>query len=96
MTNKENSGILIYAQLTRDEYIHTVFYELVDKAHELSKKLGKVDVNAVIFARPRLVDSFKESFQNKGLNKVLFHVNHVKLTRFHCLLLTIMNLHQLF
>lgn len=72
MTNKENSGILIYAQLTRDEYIHTVFYELVDKAHELSKKLGKVDVNAVIFARPGLVDSFKESFQNKGLNKVFY------------------------
>ncbi len=72
MTNKENSGILIYAQLTRDEYIHTVFYELVDKAHELSKKLGGVDVNAVIFCKTGLIDSFKESFQNKGLNKVFY------------------------
>lgn len=72
MTNKENSGILIYAQLTRDEYIHTVFYELVDKAHDLSKKLDGCEVNAVIFARKGLVDSFKESFQNKGLNKVFY------------------------
>lgn len=72
MTDKENSGILIYAQLTREEYIHTVFYELVDKAHELSKKLNGVDVNAVIFCRTGLMDSFKESFQNKGLNKVFY------------------------
>ena len=32
MTNGENSGILIYAQITRENYIHTVFFELVDKA----------------------------------------------------------------
>ena len=72
MTNKENSGLLIYAQLTRDDYLHTVFYELVDKAHDLSKKLDGCEVNAVIFARKGLVDSFKESFQNKGLNKVFY------------------------
>ena len=49
MTDKEYSGILIYAQLTRDKYIHTVFFELLDKAKELSQKLGGVEVNAVIF-----------------------------------------------
>lgn len=66
----DNSGILIYAQLTREEYIHTVFYELVDKAKELSKKLGNVEVNAVVFCRVGLCETFRESFENKGLNKV--------------------------
>ncbi|MGN0031003.1 MAG: electron transfer flavoprotein subunit alpha/FixB family protein [Candidatus Gastranaerophilaceae bacterium] len=66
----DNSGILIYAQLTRDEYIHTVFYELVDKAKELSKKLGDIEVNAVVFCRAGHCETFRESFENKGLNKV--------------------------
>ena len=36
--NNEHKGILIYAQLTREEFIHTVFFELVDKAKELAQK----------------------------------------------------------
>ena len=74
MPNNENSGILIYAQLTREEYIHTVFFELVDKAKELAQKLGGVDVEAVLISRPNLINSFKESFQNMGLNKVYYFV----------------------
>ena len=35
----ENKGILLYAEVTRDKYIHTVFFELAAKALELSKKL---------------------------------------------------------
>lgn len=72
MTDKEYSGILIYAQLTRDKYIHTVFFELLDKAKELSQKLGGVDVNAVIFAPVGLTETFKEAFQNRGVNKVYY------------------------
>ena len=72
MTNGENSGILIYAQITREEYIHTVFFELVDKAKELSKKLGGVCVDAVLFSRPGLIENFKESFQHMGVNKVFY------------------------
>lgn len=72
MPNNENSGILIYAQLTREEYIHTVFFELVDKAKELAKKLGGIEVKAVLISRPHLIDSFKESFQNMGLSKVYY------------------------
>lgn len=72
MTDKENSGILIYAQLTRDGYIHTVFFELLDKAKELAQKLGGVDVNAVIFTPVGLTETFKEAFQNKGVNKVYY------------------------
>ena len=72
MTNQENSGILIYAQVTREQYIHTVFFELVDKAKELSQKLGGVEVNAVIFSNNGLIDTFNESFRNKGINKVYY------------------------
>lgn len=72
MPNNENSGILIYAQLTREEYIHTVFFELVDKAKELAQKLGGTEVKAVLISRPHLIDSFKESFQNMGLSKVYY------------------------
>ena len=42
MTNAEYSGILVFAQLTRENYIHTVFFELLSKAHELANKLGGV------------------------------------------------------
>lgn len=72
MTNCEKSGILIYAQITREKYIHTVFFELVDKAKELSEKLGGVDVNAVIFTTPGQVFEYKEAFQNRGINKVFY------------------------
>ena len=70
--NNEHKGILIYAQLTREEFIHTVFFELVDKAKELAQKLGGVEVNAVIFTRKNLVYTYKEAFENKGLNKVYY------------------------
>ena len=70
--NNEHKGILIYAQLTREEFIHTVFFELVDKAKELVQKLGGVEVNAVIFTRKNLVYTYKEAFENKGLNKVYY------------------------
>ena len=72
MTNGEYSGILIYAQITRENYIHTVFFELVDKAKELAEKLGGVDVNAVIFTTPNLIENYKESFRNRGVNKVFY------------------------
>lgn len=72
MPNQEYSGILLYAQLTNDNYIHTVFYELLDKAHELSQKLGGVEINAVIFTNSDNLEGFKESFRNMGVNKVFY------------------------
>ena len=72
MPSQEYSGILIYAQLTRDNYIHTVFYELLDKAKMLSKKLNGADVNAVIFTNPKNIEGLEESFQNMGVNKVYY------------------------
>jgi len=72
MPNENNSGILIYAQLTREGYIHTVFFELLNKARELSSKLGGVNVNAVIFTIPGQIDTFKEAFRNMGVDKVFY------------------------
>ena len=72
MPNQNNSGIMLYAQITNDNYIHTVFYELLDKAHELSEKLGGAEISAVIFTNEENLSCFKESFQNMGINKVYY------------------------
>ena len=45
---------------------------MLDKAKDLSQKLGGVDVNAVFISRNGLINSFKESFQNMGVNKVYY------------------------
>ena len=65
-----SKGILIFAEVTRDNYIHTVFFELVNKARELSKKMGGEPVMAVIFSKQDLVKIFKEGFTNTGVDKV--------------------------
>ncbi len=72
MSEIKNTGILIYAQLTREKYVHTVVFELIDKAKELASKLGGVDVCVVMFGEPGLVDNYKEAFKNKGVNKVFY------------------------
>ena len=72
MPNQDYSGILIYAQLTRDGYIHTVFYELLDKAKELKVKLEGVEISAVIFTNPKNIEGLEESFKNMGVNKVYY------------------------
>ena len=59
MPNEENSGILIYAQKTREGYLHTVFFELLNKAKELAQKLGlerqrKSNVRRLISNQPKL------------------------------------------
>lgn len=72
MIDSENKGILVYAQVTRENYIHTVFFELVTKARELASKLNGADVSAVVFVKKGLIESFKESFSNMGVNKVYY------------------------
>lgn len=72
MPNQEHRGIMLYAQLTHENYIHTVFFELLEKAHELSQKLGGVEISAVCFTSPDSIEGFKSAFQNMGVNKVYF------------------------
>ena len=72
MPNESNKGILIYAQKTREGYIHTVFFELLNKAKELSEKLGNVEVNAAVFTTKGQIDGYKEAFRNMGVNNVYY------------------------
>ena len=72
MPNEEHKGIMLYAQLTSDNYIHTVFFELLEKAHELSQKLGGAEISAVCFTSPDTIEGFKEAFRNMGVNKVYY------------------------
>ena len=62
--------ILLYAEVTRQGYIHTVFFELANKALELSKKLDNAKVSAVIFAKNGVVENFKDGFIKSGIDKV--------------------------
>ena len=72
MPEKDNNGIMLYAQLTHENYIHTVFFELLEKAHELSRKLGGVEISAVCFVSPDKIEGFKDAFRNMGVNKVYY------------------------
>ncbi len=62
--------ILIYAEVTRDNYIHTVFFELANKAQELAEKLGDAEVNALLISKPGLADEYREAFINSGISKI--------------------------
>lgn len=62
--------ILIYAEVTRDNYIHTVFFELANKANELAAKLDNAEVNALLISKPGLADEYQEAFVNSGIDKI--------------------------
>ena len=62
--------IMIYAQVTHDNYLHTVVFELANKAHELSKKLDNATVSALLICKNDFALNFKEAFQNSGIDKV--------------------------
>lgn len=62
--------ILIYAEVTRENYIHTVFFELANKARELSQKLDNAEINALLISKQGLAEKYIEAFQNSGINKI--------------------------
>ena len=64
------NGILLYAEVTRQNYIHTVFFELANKACELSAKLNNAPVMAVLFTKPGMMEDYKEAVTNSGIGKV--------------------------
>ena len=44
------SNILLYAEVTKENYLHTVLFELANKAQELAKKLDiEVPVSNAIY-----------------------------------------------
>ena len=66
-------GILLYAELTRQGFIHTVFFELANKAVELSKKLDNAPITAVIFAQKDMIADYKDGFVKSGIDKVFVY-----------------------
>lgn len=67
------SKILLYAEVTRDNYIHTVFFELAYKAQKLAEKLnssGDATIEALLICKTGLSENFKEGFINSGIDKV--------------------------
>ncbi len=62
--------ILIYAEVTRENYIHTVFFELANKAGELAEKLDNAEVDALLISKPGLAENYREAFVNSGIDKI--------------------------
>lgn len=62
--------ILLYAEITKENYIHTVLFELANKANELSEKLNNAEISALLIAPKGLTENYKEAFINSGFDKV--------------------------
>lgn len=62
--------ILIYAEVTRENYIHTVFFELAHKAQELAQKLDDAEVCALLISKEGLASNYLEAFKNSGIDKI--------------------------
>ncbi len=64
------SNIMLYAEVTKENYLHTVLFELAYKAQELSKKLNNADISALLICKTGLGETFKEAFINSGFDYV--------------------------
>lgn len=64
------SNIMLYAEVTKENYLHTVVFELAYKAQELAKKLDNASVSALLICKTGLAENFKEAFINSGFDFV--------------------------
>lgn len=64
---KENKGILIYAEVTREGDLAPVVLELANTAQELAEKLGGEEVNALVISSQFTAHS---SLKDNGFDKV--------------------------
>ena len=72
MANKE---ILLYAEITREKYIHTVFFELANKAQELAAKIDDCKISALLICEPDRLDQYRDGFVQSGIDKVYVYEN---------------------
>ncbi len=70
-----NKGILIWAEITRDDYINPVVFELSSRAAELSGALDESPVMALVMLKPEMIDKYKEAFSLNGFDKVYYLEN---------------------
>lgn len=64
------ASILLYAEVTKENYLHTVLFELANIAQELSKKLNDAEVSALLICKKGLGELYKEAFIKSGFDKV--------------------------
>lgn len=69
------NNIMIWAEVTRENYLHTVVFELANKAQELASKLENAQISAMLICKTGLSDNFKEAFINSGFDKVYISEN---------------------
>lgn len=67
-----SNGILIYAEITREDYVHIAAFELMAKAVELSEKLSNSPIMVLVILKPNLINEFKEAFKCNGVDKVFY------------------------
>lgn len=67
---KENKGILIYAEITREENLAPVVLELANTAQDLSQKLDGEDVSALVITKTGDIDHIKNELKNNGFDNV--------------------------
>ena len=67
-----SKGILVYCEITRENFLHTATFELAAKAVELSSKLSDTPVMALVISKPDLINEFKDAFKNNGFCQVFY------------------------
>lgn len=67
----ENTGILIYAELTREDNVAPVVLELANKANELSQKLNNQKVMALVIGKRMNYENIIDQLSQAGVDKVI-------------------------
>jgi len=78
---KENKGILIYAEVTREGELAPVVLELANTAQDLSKKLDNCEVSALVITNTDKLDEIKSELKYNGFDKV-YIAKDEKLTQY--------------
>ncbi len=67
-----SKGILVWAEVTRENYLHPVTFELAGKAVELASKMDETPVIGLLCSKPNLIGEFKDAFKHNGFDKVVY------------------------
>ena len=67
-----SSGILIWAEITREKYIHPVVFELAAKSAELSSKKYNAKIMALVCVPQNFIENYKEVFCINGFDRVYY------------------------
>ncbi len=70
MEEKLEKGILIYAEITRDNKLAPVVLELANAAQDLSEKLNNEEISALVITKTGDIENIKEELKNNGFDKV--------------------------